>query len=87
MEEKSYNNPDKIYISVKAVFYPEGGFKPTALVWEDGREYAIDRVTDIRRAASLKAGGTGIRYTCKVAGKQVYLFLEEDRWFMERRDG
>ena len=87
MEERSYNNPDKIYISVKAVFYPEGGFKPTSLVWEDGREYAIDRVTDIRRAASLKAGGTGIRYTCKVAGQQVYLFLEDDRWFMERRDG
>lgn len=85
MEEKRYNNPNKIYISVKAVFYPDGGFKPTSLVWEDGREYEIDRVTDIRRAASLKAGGTGIRYTCKVRGKEVYLFLEEDRWFMERK--
>jgi len=87
MEEKDYNNPDKIYISVRAVFYPDGGFKPTSLIWEDGREYPIDRVTDIRRAASLKAGGTGIRYTCKVAGKQVHLFLEEDRWFMERKEG
>ncbi|NLF45063.1 MAG: hypothetical protein GX581_03205 [Syntrophomonadaceae bacterium] len=87
MEEKDYNNPDKIYISVRAVFYPDGGFKPTSLIWEDGREYQIDRVTDIRRAASLKAGGTGIRYTCKVAGKQVHLFLEEDRWFMERKEG
>ncbi len=87
MKEKSYNNPNKIYVSVKAVFYPDGGFKPTSLVWEDGREYEIDRVTDIRRAASLKAGGAGIRYTCKVAGKEVYLFLEEDRWFMERKGG
>ena len=85
MEEKRYNNPNKIYISVKAVFYPDGGFKPTSLIWEDGREYEIDRVTDIRRAASLKAGGTGIRYTCKVRGKEVYLFLEEDSWFMERK--
>jgi hypothetical protein len=85
VEEKRYNNPNKIYISVKAVFYPDGGFKPTSLIWEDGREYEIDRVTDIRRAASLKAGGTGIRYTCKVRGKEVYLFLEEDRWFMERK--
>lgn len=85
MEEKNYNNPNKVYVSVKAVFYPDGGFEPTSLVWEDGREYAIDRVTDIRRAASLKAGGTGIRYTCKVRGKEVWLFLEEDRWFMERK--
>lgn len=85
MEEKNYNNPNKIYVSVKAVFYPDGGFEPTTLVWEDGREYEIERVTDIRRAASLKAGGVGIRYTCKVRGREVYLFLEEDRWFMERK--
>lgn len=87
MEEKRYHNPDKIYVSVKAVFYPEGGFQPTSLIWENGHEYAIDKVTDIRRAASLKAGGTGIRYTCKIENKQVYLFLEEDRWFMERGKG
>ncbi len=85
MEEKHYNNPNKIYVSVKAVFYPDGGFEPTTLVWEDGREYEIERVTDIRRAASLKAGGVGIRYTCKVRGREVYLFLEQDRWFMERK--
>lgn len=84
MEEQRYHNPDKIYVSVKAVFYPDGGFQPTSLIWEDGREYVIDKVTDIRRAASLKAGGTGIRYTCKMENKQIYLFLEEDRWFMER---
>ena len=59
MEEKRYHNPDKIYVSVKAVFYPDGGFQPTSLIWEDGYEYAIDKVTDIRRAASLKAGGKG----------------------------
>lgn len=87
MEGKSYNNPNKIYVSVKAVFYPDGGFKPTSFVWEDGQEYEISRVTDIRRAASLKAGGAGIRYTCKVENKEVYLFLEEDRWFMERGRG
>lgn len=85
MEEKHYCNPDKIYLSVKAVFYPDGGCRPTAVIWEDGREYEINRVTDIRRAASLKAGGIGIRYTCRVGNREVYLFLEEDRWFMERK--
>jgi len=87
MGEKRYHNPDKIYVSVKAVFYPDGGFQPTSLIWEDGHEYAIDKVIDVRRAASLKAGGIGIRYTCKIENKQVYLFLEEDRWFMERGKG
>ena len=85
MEEKNYHHPHKVYVSVKAVFYPEGGFKPVSCIWEDGQEYEINRVTDIRRAASLKAGGAGIRYTCKVENREVYLFLEEDRWFMEKR--
>lgn len=53
--------------------------------WEDGQMYEIDRVTDCRRAASLKAGGVGERYTCIVAGIQHYLYYEGDnRWFMER---
>ena len=85
MEERNYQHPHKVYVSVKAVFYPEGGFKPVSFIWEDGQEYEISRVTDIRRAASLKAGGAGIRYTCKVENREVYLFLEEDRWFMEKR--
>ncbi|MGI5878991.1 MAG: hypothetical protein ACOX6L_00160 [Syntrophomonadaceae bacterium] len=85
MEEINYHHPHKVYVSVKAVFYPDGGFKPVSFIWEDGQEYEINKVTDIRRAASLKAGGAGIRYTCRVENREVYLFLEEDRWFMEKR--
>ena len=44
---------------------------------EDGREYEITRITDARRAASLKAGGVGMRYTCMVEGKAVHLYYEE----------
>ena len=54
-------------------------------VWEDGVEYEISKVKDIRRAASLKAGGAGMRYTCVVDGKEVYLFYEDNNmWFMEK---
>ncbi|MBQ9517289.1 MAG: hypothetical protein IJR60_04360 [Eubacterium sp.] len=55
---------------------------PLSLTYED-TEYEVDRITDIRPAASLKSGGAGIRYTCYVAGKKTYLFLEETRWFFE----
>lgn len=85
MMETRYENADKIYVCVKAVFYADGSLQPVTLVWEDGREYTVDKVLDIRRAASLKAGGTGIRYTCRIAGKETYLFFEEGRWFMERK--
>ena len=59
--------------------------QPLSLLWEDGTVYEIDRVLDVRRAASLKAGGMGIRYTVRINGKQSYLFYEEPRWFVEAK--
>ena len=61
---------------------------------EDGTKYEIDRVTDIRQAAAMRAGGQGDRYTVMIDGKQSYLFFERSasltgnnigRWFVERR--
>lgn len=73
----------KVYVDVTAEFSPEGTIKPLSFVWDDGHRYEVDRVLDIRPAASLKAGGFGIRYTCRVMGKQTYMWLEENKWFME----
>lgn len=80
-----YNNPNKVYVDVTASFSRDGELRPTSFVWEDGRKYIIDRITDVRPAASLKAGGIGMRYTCTVCGRQTYLFREEDKWWMERK--
>ncbi len=77
-----YNNPDKHFVAVKAEFDVEGNIMPISLTYNDV-EYEVDRITDIRPAASLKSGGAGIRYTCYVAGKKTYLFLEDTRWFFE----
>jgi hypothetical protein len=76
---------DRIYLEVTAVFDPEGGLKPSSFVWEDGEKYEISKVKDIRPEASLKAGGTGMRYTCRVGNNDTFLFLEDGRWFVERR--
>ena len=76
----------KVYVDVLAVFSREGELIPTAFVWEDGRKYAIDKVSKPERCASRKAGGTGYRYTCQVGGKICHLTYEENyRWFMERK--
>ena len=48
-------------MDVLAVFTKDGVLLPKKFMWEDGSEYEITRVTDIRRAASLKAGGVGQR--------------------------
>ncbi len=73
----------KINLKVNAVFDLDGSIRPTSIVWEDGRTFAVDRILDSRRAASLKAGGVGMRYTCRICGKVVNLFNDENHWFME----
>ena len=84
----------KVYVDVTARFNSEGVLIPLSLTWEDGEEFEIDRVTDIRQAAAMKAGGQGDRYTIWVRGTQSYLFSERNhsltgnnlgRWFVERK--
>ena len=76
----------KVFVEVTARFDAEGKITPLSILGEDGTAYEIDRVLDIRRAASLKAGGIGIRYTVRINGKQSYLFYEEPRWFVEAKE-
>jgi len=58
-------------------------------VKEDGTHYEIDPVLDTRPAASLKAGGVGLRYKIVVRGRETAMYLEEDnggaKRFLERR--
>lgn len=75
----------KIYVDVTVEFSKDGIMVPKSFVWEDGVTYEISKIKDVRRAASLKAGGVGERYTCVVDGKEVYLFYEDNyQWFMEK---
>lgn len=73
----------KIVVEVVVKYTRDGERIPVQLVWEDGRVFEIDRVIDMKKAASLKAGGCGLRYRCKVRGKETCLWLEDEKWFME----
>ena len=73
----------KVFVEVIAKFTKDGSKIPLTIKWEDGRSFDIDKVTDMRRAVSLKAGGQGMRYRCRINGKEAYLWLEEDKWFVE----
>lgn len=50
-------NNAKGYVEVVTVTKPDGLMLPRSLVWEDGQKYRIDRVSDIKPAAAMKAGG------------------------------
>ena len=79
----------KVYVDVNEDRLKDGRLIPLSFVWDDGRRYEIDKVLDIRQAASLKAGGAGLRYTVRVRNREAFMFLEEEggihKWFMERK--
>ncbi|WP_249312039.1 hypothetical protein [Congzhengia minquanensis] len=77
--------PCKTYVDVLAKFDCAGNVIPMRIKWEDGRIFLIDNVIDIRRAASIKGGGLGIRYTVVINGKRTYIWRDDDTWFVERK--
>lgn len=78
----------KVFVAVTVRFDREGQMMPLSIEWEDGRIFEIDKVKDKRRAASLKAGGMGMRYTIRIQGKETYLFYDlcDKRWFVEGKE-
>ena len=85
---------ERVYVDVKAAFNASGNLIPLEIRWVDGKVYEIDKVTDVRQAAAMKAGGQGDRYEVWILGKQSYLFFERSgalsgnnlgRWFVESK--
>ena len=75
----------RVYVNVIARHDEQGGVRPREVEWEDGRRFEVDKLLDVRRAAALKAGGQGVRYTVRILGKETYLFEDEGRWFVEAK--
>ena len=91
--EYGYENEDKIRLEVILYVDQEGNKRPIKIRFmAEGNVFIrpIARVTHITRAASRKAGGVGVRYTCVIPNlggkleKTCYLFEDDGRWFMER---
>ncbi len=75
----------KVYVEVVLKQDIDGHKRPLSIRWEDGEVYEIDRLKDVRLAASLRVGGYGLRYTVFIEGKETYLFEEDNRWFVEAK--
>lgn len=73
----------KVFVEVIALHCLDGKRKPLAIKWSDGRNFEIDKIIDARIAASLKGGGQGMRYTCRIRNRVFFLFHDEDKWFIE----
>lgn len=73
----------KRYVKVEATFLEDGRILPRAVVWHDGRRFPVRAVLGMRRCASLKVRGGGMRYDVLVGSARTFLFHENPRWFVE----
>ena len=76
----------KRYVKVASVTDEDGSITPKSIEWDDGRVYEIDQILDKRHAASLKVGGTGMRYLIRIGHAKTYLFHEDPRWYVEAKN-
>jgi len=81
--------PHREYVNLRVNYGTDGKITPLSIKWRDGRVFEIDKVLDVRRAAS-EAGGMGVRYTIMIRDRRRYLFYEDVvadagrlRWFVE----
>ena len=70
-------------ITVIAKMFANKKVQPLKIEWEDGRIFDIDKVLDVRPAASTKGGGMGLRYKVRIGQNERYLFLDGYTWFIE----
>ena len=71
------------YLEIIALMKPESPPIPQKLIWDTGQIFDIDKVIDIKKRASTKGGGAGIRYLVKINNHERYLFLKDYNWFIE----
>lgn len=72
----------KRYVEMLEHVSKEGMITPMILIWDNGVQYPIDRILEIRKAAST-VGGCGTLYKCRIQGNIRNLYHERNRWFIE----
>lgn len=95
MTDRDRRNPAKRHVKVRADHLPDDRIIPLMYRAEDGEPVRIDRIVDVRETPALKLGGQGTRYTCQiplseqtdgtpvVIEREIYLFHDRDKWFVE----
>lgn len=72
-----------LFLRVLADMNPERAILPQKIIWNDGREFNIEKITDIRRGFVKEIGELCIKYYCLIDGNFRILCLNDDmRWFV-----
>ena len=84
--EPRRSNPNKIYVKVRADHEIGGKIRPLCFRAVGGEAVKIDKILDVRQAPSLKAEDQGLRFTCRIEGREVFLFQDRGDWFIEKEE-
>ena len=75
------------YVDVICLNNQDGNIKPLYLIWDNSKKIPIIKVKEICPRASLKVGGSGLRYTCVFDSNIIrHLYFDRGRWFVEVLD-
>lgn len=81
----------KVYVKVRVLTDLSGAVMPEEIIWENGKHYPIDRVSDVAAVDSRRAA-----FTVHLGQETRLLYLERlpvpgtqcfFRWYMEVEDG
>jgi hypothetical protein len=75
----------RVYLDVTVDCLPDGRMIPLSFTWEDGREYKIGKVINMRKGHSLKIFASGFRYLCQNGQRRYYLHYDGERWYIETK--
>lgn len=77
----------KKFVDVICLNDQAGNIKPLFLIWGDLYKIPILKVKEICPRASLKVGGSGLRYTCVFENNRVrHLYYDRGKWYVEMQD-
>lgn len=76
----------KKFVPMIAKFEENEKITPVKIFWVDGRIFDIECIFDIRPRSSLKSGGHGTRFLCRIKNKDDYVYYEKPRWFVESKE-
>lgn len=77
----------KKFVDVICLNDQAGNLKPLYLIWDNLYKIPILKVKEICPRASLKVGGSGLRYTCVFDSNRVrHLYYDRGKWYVEMQD-
>ena len=84
-EEREPLDYERCPIRVTGESYGSGIVFPATVIWPDGRTFRVERIDSAQERARFATGGIGVRFSCRVEGKnRIIGYEKKGDWFLEK---